>query len=191
MSDLLPELEAIDTMPAAARGDGRVFRHPRSRYWHMAYCVNGQEYRESTRETDEVRARTALARRLVDMRAHDRAPGRRPLALQTFADLIASIVQESAGRTATGFLYGVRAGSALYMKIGTTADLQTRISELQVGCPDSLAVLFAVPGDRHLERHVHRALRPWHHRGEWFLLRAESLAAVRNAIRLSIKAATK
>ena len=44
------------------RGDGRIYRKPGSRFWHMAYYVDGREVSESTKEDDEERA-AALAPR--------------------------------------------------------------------------------------------------------------------------------
>lgn len=49
------------------RGDGRIFRKGGSRYWHMAYWVNGHQVRASTGETEEARARRVLRRRIADV----------------------------------------------------------------------------------------------------------------------------
>lgn len=38
------------------RGDGRIFKHPKSRFWHMAVWISGKEHRRSTGETDERKA---------------------------------------------------------------------------------------------------------------------------------------
>lgn len=38
------------------RGDGRIFKHPKSRNWHMALWIDGKEHRRSTGETDERKA---------------------------------------------------------------------------------------------------------------------------------------
>jgi integrase len=49
------------------RGDGRIFPKAGSRFWWMAYYVDGTEVRESTGETDERRARAALRRKMADV----------------------------------------------------------------------------------------------------------------------------
>lgn len=30
------------------RGDGRIFKHPKSRFWHMALWIGGKEHRRTT-----------------------------------------------------------------------------------------------------------------------------------------------
>jgi integrase len=51
------------------RGDGRIFRHKGSRYYHCAYFLRGKEYRESTGETDLKKAEKFLQRRLKEVGA--------------------------------------------------------------------------------------------------------------------------
>ena len=46
------------------RGQGRIFKRPDSRYLWCAYSHDGACYRESTRETDEAKARRYLRQRL-------------------------------------------------------------------------------------------------------------------------------
>ncbi len=47
-----------------ARGLGRIF--PRGAIWHIAYCRNGVEIRESANTTDEVKARKLLNQRIEE-----------------------------------------------------------------------------------------------------------------------------
>src|SRR5439155_7660025 len=56
------------------RGDGRIFRKPGTLFWHMAYYVDGREVSESTKETDEDRARRVLHRRLEAARRGETVP---------------------------------------------------------------------------------------------------------------------
>lgn len=51
------------------RGDGRIFRHKSSSYYHCAYFLRGREYRESTGETDPKKAEKFLRRRLKEVGA--------------------------------------------------------------------------------------------------------------------------
>ena len=56
------------------RGDGRIFRKAGSRFWHMAYYVDGREVSESTKQTDEERARRELTHRIAEVRARKALP---------------------------------------------------------------------------------------------------------------------
>jgi integrase len=58
-------------------GEGRVFL--RGRIWHIAWCVDGIEDRESTHQTDELVARQRLREKLEELRA-----GNRPLTAKDF-----------------------------------------------------------------------------------------------------------
>lgn len=51
------------------RGDGRIFRHKGSSYYHCAYFLRGREYRESTGKTDPKEAEKFLKRRLKEIGA--------------------------------------------------------------------------------------------------------------------------
>ena len=63
-------------------------------------------------------------------------------------------------------LYFIRSGQ--YVKIGVSANPRGRIASIQTGNPDPIEVLGVVPGDRELEKELHREFAPLHHRGEWF-----------------------
>jgi len=45
--------------PTRVRGDGRIFEHPKSRFWHMAFFVDGKEYRERKRQAETDRGEFA------------------------------------------------------------------------------------------------------------------------------------
>lgn len=51
------------------RGNGRIFRRPNSSMWWAAYYLRGKEYRESTGETDDVKAGKFLQRKLKEVGA--------------------------------------------------------------------------------------------------------------------------
>ena len=51
------------------RGDGRIFQRKGTSLWWCAYYLRGREYRESTSETDEQKARKFLKRRLKEVGA--------------------------------------------------------------------------------------------------------------------------
>ena len=51
------------------RGDGKVFRHPRSQFLWIRYSVRGKLYRESTEETEWKRAERFLRSRLAEVGA--------------------------------------------------------------------------------------------------------------------------
>lgn len=68
------------------------------------------------------------------------------------------------------------------VKVGIAADLQQRLSALQVGCPDPLVVhhFMVVPTvvAQRVEAAAHRILKPHHRRGEWFDVEADHAFAV-------------
>jgi len=72
----------------SARGDGRLYREPGSRFWWMAFYDNGRELRQSTRETDQKRAKKVLKRRIADVLRGDHIPHEHKV---TLADLVAMV----------------------------------------------------------------------------------------------------
>lgn len=64
----------------------------------------------------------------------------------------------------TNVVYFIEWGNRI--KIGTTTDLRSRVTSLSL-TPD--AVIFAMPGDRHVERDIHGRLGQWRIANtEWF-----------------------
>lgn len=55
----------MTTATTPDRGDGRLYREKGSRFWWMAYYVNGKEVRQSSKETDEKKARKVLKRHVA------------------------------------------------------------------------------------------------------------------------------
>lgn len=80
----------------------------------------------------------------------------------------------------SGWIYFVRAGKSPRIKVGfTRKSVQTRLSHLQVGTPDLLAIehSFQVTEPDVLEVLVHKDLARFRVRGEWFELNREDLLA--------------
>ena len=70
------------------RGEGRLYREPGSRYWWCAYYVHGKEVRQSTRETDERRAKRVLRRHMADVLRGECIPHEHRV---TLGDLVAMV----------------------------------------------------------------------------------------------------
>ena len=54
------------------------------------------------------------------------------------------------------------------IKIGTSENVDARVRELQVSCPETLHLLATTPGNLATESRFHRAFSDHHIRGEWF-----------------------
>jgi len=79
-----------------------------------------------------------------------------------------------------GWIYFIRAGKSPRVKVGyTRKSVQSRLSTLQVGTPDSLIVehSFQVTEPDILESLVHKDLARFRVRGEWFELDEDTLLA--------------
>ena len=51
------------------RGEGRIYQRQGSPYWWAGYYLHGKQYRESTGETDEDRAKKFLQRKMKEVGA--------------------------------------------------------------------------------------------------------------------------
>jgi hypothetical protein len=49
------------------RGDGRLYKHPDSKFWWCAFYLRGKQIRQSTGETDEKRAEKFLKRKIREI----------------------------------------------------------------------------------------------------------------------------
>jgi hypothetical protein len=77
-------------------------------------------------------------------------------------------------------IYFIRSGEAGPVKIGhTDGEVSARLSNLQVGCPEPLAVAAALPGGPAVERWLHEALSHLRVRGEWFKEKGELAVLLR------------
>jgi integrase len=70
------------------RGDGRLFRKPGSRVWHMQYSVQGQRVRCSTGKTDYAQARQVLRERVAEVVRGDAIPHERQLTVAEMLDAL-------------------------------------------------------------------------------------------------------
>lgn len=114
----------------------------------------------------------------TDLVSEDESPGMcMLLGLRSAEDTTASWGKEQR-------VYVIRAGGlGRPIKIGTSSDFNRRISEMQVHCPDVIAVLLTVRGDVQLETKVHAAMREWHLHGEWFQSDPEALDMLTQVMR--------
>lgn len=72
-----------------------------------------------------------------------------------------------------GVVYFIQCGE--FVKLGFTTDLGRRLSGYLMHTPYDVKVLASMPGDRRLEKSLHRRFVKHHHRGEWFRLSSEIL----------------
>jgi hypothetical protein len=63
------------------------------------------------------------------------------------------------------FLKGLTTGN---IKIGYSHDLRNRMVSIRTSCAERLQLLLVLDGDQSTEAAIHRILRPWRQRGEWF-----------------------
>lgn len=72
------------------------------------------------------------------------------------------------------------------VKIGHAANLKSRLTSLQIGCPDKLVIHATVKVPGHLaqsiETAVHRRLEAKHRRGEWFDVHKDEAEAIAREI---------
>ena len=61
----------------------------------------------------------------------------------------------------------------LYVKIGVSENLHSRLASLQIGNPYDLRILKAVDVSDKAEAYLHNKFSHLHHRGEWFCLNSE------------------
>lgn len=72
-----------------------------------------------------------------------------------------------------GYIYAIGIEGHPYVKIGQTIDVRTRLDVLQCASPFALhliATVYVSDWIRYIERHIHKALAPYRHRREWFLI---------------------
>lgn len=87
---------------------------------------------------------------------------------------LSEAMREAQASEPTGLIYFVTTNEAV--KVGYTArPLAHRLCQMQVGCPQELTVLCAIPGTRALEKLLHARLLRFHLRGEWFIASKELL----------------
>ena len=67
------------------------------------------------------------------------------------------------------------------IKIGFTANLETRIANLRTASCEPIAVLASMPGNRRTEAYLHSLVKPHQTYGEWFARNAAVLELLRKA----------
>lgn len=80
-----------------------------------------------------------------------------------------------------GYVYLIRMGDTSYHKVGISQlDISQRLAQLQTANPIELVLLAHYRQDDPLEveRSIHKALRPFHARGEWFNLPTDDIMRV-------------
>lgn len=80
-----------------------------------------------------------------------------------------------------GFVYFIRAGEGP-VKIGWTRDVRQRLEHTQTHNHEALTLVGSIAGDTRTEAELHRCLRPFHIRGEWYAWAPEVESAVAGLI---------
>jgi hypothetical protein len=126
------------------------------RFWHIAYCVDGREVRESSRSEDREVAKELLAERI-------RAKG----SGQLFDKVTGRAFRY--GRRGHGGVYFLQAKTGGPIKIGIARNIVARMTEIQSSMPEELVCLGVMLGaGRNEERRLHRFFSDSWIRGEWF-----------------------
>ncbi len=66
-----------------------------------------------------------------------------------------------------------------FVKIGYSANVQTRLKDLQTASPFELRVIGTMAGTEEDERAIHQRFRHLHERGEWFRRDPELMQAIK------------
>jgi integrase len=90
------------------RGDGRIFQKKGSRFWHMAYYVDGREVSESTKEIAEERARRVLRKRLEEARRGEVVPHESRLTVEDLVQLLLTDYEVKQRRSLATVRYPLR-----------------------------------------------------------------------------------
>src|SRR5438128_6799224 len=90
------------------RGDGRIMKYPGSRFWYMAYFVNGKEVRESTKETDEQRARRVLRNKMAEVLRGEAVPHESKLTLADLCEMLTTDYETNGRRSLKTLPYSLR-----------------------------------------------------------------------------------
>src|SRR5207245_955402 len=90
------------------RGDGRIFRDPGSRFWFMAYYLNGKQVRQSTGEVDERRARRVLRRRISEVLRGEVIPNEQRVTVGDLKEMLIVDYQVNGRRSLDTIRYPLR-----------------------------------------------------------------------------------
>ena len=118
------------------RGDGRIYKYRDSRFYWMAYWVHGREVRQSTKETDEAKARRVLRRTMADVLRGEAVPHENKVTLQDLCDMLTTDYQTNGRRSLKTLPYSLRHlleffGSTAKATAITTDRIQRYIADRQ------------------------------------------------------------
>jgi hypothetical protein len=65
-------------------------------------------------------------------------------------------------------IYFIQAGAGGLIRIGCSIEPWNRIKQLQLGCPDKLVLLKAIPGDKERIKDIYKFLSPYKKQGKLF-----------------------
>lgn len=78
-------------------------------------------------------------------------------------------------------IYAIRMVGTQFVKIGRTTNMKARLDDINIGNPYALEVLFEEPSYNlgKIEQRVHKFLRKYHKKGEWFELDDQKIKEAR------------
>lgn len=79
-------------------------------------------------------------------------------------------------------VYVLGSPDSLTVKIGTTANLRTRVAAIQRMSPVPLEALWVCPGGRELEMRLHQHFKEFRSHGEWFAFRRNPVQLIQWAV---------
>ena len=85
--------------------------------------------------------------------------------------------------TGAGYVYAIHAVGTESVKIGTANRPESRLRELQVGCPHELRIIATAQGGMPFERILHKFLRKARVRGEWYSMTHPSTESILDYMR--------
>jgi integrase len=90
------------------RGDGRIMKYGGSRFWYMTYFVNGREVRESTKETDDQRARRVLRNKIAEVQRGEAVAHENKLTLVNLCEMLTTDYQTNGRRSLKTIPFALR-----------------------------------------------------------------------------------
>ena len=146
----------------------------RNTVWHAVGRIGGHLYRAST-GVRVVSGDPPSAEAVERMQAMESS-----IRQAVFErDLIGPMPTEPRDESEIGFVYFIATHDKSFVKIGWAYEVNQRLKSLQHAHPDQLHLLGSTPGDQGRPGGVAPTLRAHlRHRGEWFRLQPELLAAI-------------
>jgi hypothetical protein len=85
--------------------------------------------------------------------------------------------------TADDWVYTYAVAVSGAVKFGSSSNVASRLSHIQISCPQKIHLLARMRSSRNLESFIHFGLRDLRIRGEWFRLRGAARDVVRAMMR--------